>query len=111
MSTHSFDLIFSGFDGGRSSRLVALDPNSMEFVIGRGIRSSNARTLSIRSESIIFSPADGGSDVSITVYIDAPNDPPVVSFQLQHCQSLNWTLDEDVQETVGEGRFNVRLND
>ena len=110
MSAHRFDLVFSGMSSGRSARLVALDPSQMDFIVGSGIRTNNAKTLYIRSDSITFQPNDGGGDVTITVYLNVENTATVLSFQLQSCQSLNWTLDDSVQETVGEGRFNVRMD-
>lgn len=94
----------------RSTRLVAVDQRSMDFVVGSGIRTNNAGTLSIRGDSLILVPSNGGGDVTITVYLNVQDGVNELSFQLQHCQSLNWTLDDYVQESVEEGRFNVHMD-
>lgn len=105
---HRLDLSFSNVPS-YNVELTCLNPSAVSFTLGSVISQMNIGASQITASSISFEAASTREDVQITVGITTNGDPSSLDFKLERCDKLTWTLDEERQQTVGEGDFSIRL--
>ena len=109
MPLRLLELEFRGLDGTRI-RLNNEKLAEMNFELGTQVRiGEGIGAFSLRKDAISFLPTQ--DTLRVRIPFSHPDHVNVITMNLRGCNLLEWTLDDCVTETVGSGRFNIRLED